>query len=255
MYAQYLDSIEAYANGIAAAIDGQTYQVRRITPRTSGSVLDSKPIGSVYAKITRSTSKALFENQTFDALIYEAEVDWRPLVLGDVLTEVGQKSDGASYVYAQHRITNQAFWARAEHVATISRPNAEIVDDPAVELESGWQWSQSTPGNDDYAGRTDATDAVLSLTNGVYSFGSGTAAKVPVGITPIARVSDSTGKDFAENAARTRFIMYVPPLPGIELQRIDRIDCGDVSYDVVMAFTNTVGLVGSACVIEQDDTP
>lgn len=255
MYTSYLDQIIATGNGIAASIEGQQYQVRRLTPRTNGSILDSKPIGTVFAKITRSTSKALFENQTFDSLIYEAEVDWRSLLLGDVLTEIGPKSDGASYVYAQHRITNEAFWARAEHVATISRPNAEIVDDPATELESGWTFSQTTPGNDDYAGRTDATDAVLSLTNGKYSFGGGIPARIPVGITPIARVSDSTGKDFAENVARTRFIMYVPPLPGVELQRIDRIDCGDASYDVVMAFTNTVGLVGSACVIEQDDTP
>lgn len=267
-YTSYLDRILSYGGGVEAGITGQRYDVRRLTERSNGSILTQAPvIPSFPVVLERTTSKKIIEDEPFSLVIFDGDCDYSKLQLGDVLSGSGLDPFGSasSFVYAQHRPTREALFVRTESVATITRPNAEAATDPiatpgAVPAAPGWTYGDYTPpsaGPNTYAGRDPATDLTLLLIAGQYSFGNGTPAQVPIGIAPVSRVGTSGGTQFAENLSQTRFYGYLPPMPGVTLQRLDRIDvpARGTSYVVSMTYADSVGLVGTVCVLEQDDQP
>jgi len=265
-YTSYLDRILSYGGGVEAGITGQRYDVRRLTQRSNGSILTQAPvIPSFPVVLERTTSKKIIEDEPFSLVIFEGDCDYSKLQLGDVLSGSGLDPFGSasSFVYAQHRPTREALFVRTESVATITRPNAEAATDPAsntTPVTSSVTFGDYTPpgaGPNTYAGRDPATDLTLSLIAGQFSFGNGPAAQVPIGIAPVSRVGTSGGAQFAENLSQTRFYGYIPPLPGVMLQRLDRIDvpARGASCVVSMTYANSVGLVGTVCVLEQDDQP
>ncbi len=250
--AEAQDQIYAQAQAIEASMNGQFCTVYRLMQRTSVSVL-KQPVLNAFPSQFALATRAQIESLTFDLKVFVGTCDFTMLQFGDILVD---NCSGDRYCFAQRRLLKEALFARVERTATITRPNSEINDDPPGSTEpqeTGWVWSQtSTQGQSDYAGRTAATDAILSLQTGTYSFGTGTPAQVPVGLQPIARVSDVTGKDFAENLGRTRFLLYIPPLPGVELQRLDRVDLGDMSCQIAMIYNSQAGFFGSICVVSED---
>ena len=262
----YLDSMMARQRGVRAAYRGLPYDVRRLSSASNVSVLSGRPLlAQLPVIMERVTSKDVIEDEPFSLVIFEGDCDWTKLQLGDVLSEYGTNAllDGATFVYAQHRPTREAIFVRTESVATITRPNAEAATDPAsntTPVTPSVTFGDYTPpgaGPNTYAGRDPATDLTLSLIAGQFSFGNGPAAQVPIGIAPVSRVGTSGGTQFAENLSQTRFYGYFPPLPGVTLQRLDRIDvpARGTSYVVQMTYANSVGLVGTVCVLEQDDQP
>lgn len=262
----YLDAMMARQHGVRAAYRGLLLDVRRLSPASNVSVLSGRPVLSQFPIIMeRVTSKDVIEDEPFSLVIFEGDCDWTRLQFGDVLSGSGLDPFGSasSFVYAQHRLTREAIFVRTESVATITRPNAEAATDPAsstTPVTPSVTFGDYTPpgaGPNTYAGRDPATDLTLLLIAGQFSFGNGPAAQVPIGIAPVSRVGTSGGTQFAENLSQTRFYGYVPPLPGVTLQRLDRIDvpARGTSYVVQMTYANSVGLVGTVCVLEQDDQP
>lgn len=249
--------------GKTAGKIGQTFAQRRLMPNSTGSIFIQAPITTQFPVMLTRAKKVDVEDEIFTLIALTATCDNRQLQLGDLLTETGYGAELTSYVYAQRRPMKPTIWMRTESVATITRPNAEAATDPAsntTPVTPSVTFGDYTPpgvGPNTYAGRDPATDLTLSLIAGQYSFGNGPAAQVPIGIAPVSRVGTSGGTQFAENLSQTRFYGYLPPMPGVTLQRLDRIDvpARGTSYVVQMTYANSVGLVGTVCVLEQDDQP
>jgi len=244
----YLDSILASAGGLAASVEGQRYDVRRLSSTSNVSVLSGRPvIAQFLAIMERVTSKDVIEDEPFSLVIFEGDCDYSKLQLGDVLSGSGTNAllDGATFVYAQHRPTREALFVRTESVATITRP----VDAPARAAVAVLPTTNAGPYivSDEEADVEEGPTAdgdILTLIAGVYAFqpAGSTPAQVPIGIEPTSRTGQSREDAQPTSSDATRFVGYTPALP---IQERDEIAVGSKRYLVLEATTRYSGFVGT----------
>jgi hypothetical protein len=249
-----LDQIVQLGNGIAADIYGQTYDVYRITPKTSGSQIAGAPvIRALTMSLERTTSKRILESSLFDLISYIGTVDNRRLALGDLCVENGYESPGGAYCFAQRRpFVGESIFVRCESPSAIERPypTAGGVEEQPT---SGW----TAPA--DYAAETMEGRMRLVLVNGLYEFVAAsdplaiTPASVPIGLAPEKRVRDGHKPALPTTLPRTFFQCYIPPLPGVQIVEHDVIKTLNADQFEVQEIFNTepVGLVGTFALIEK----
>jgi len=244
----YLDAILASASGLAASVEGQRYDVRRLSSASNVSVLSGRPVlAQLPVIMERVTSKDVIEDEPFSLVIFEGDCDWTRLQFGDVLSGSGLDPFGSasSFVYAQHRPTREALFVRTESVATITRP----VDAPARAAASALPTANAGPYivSDEEADVEEGPTAdgdVLTLTAGTYAFqpAGSTPAQVPIGIEPTSRTGQPREDAQPTSSDATRFVGYTPALP---IQERDEIAVGSKRYLVLEATTRYSGFVGT----------
>jgi hypothetical protein len=273
--AAYIDGKVQYGKGRAASVLGQTYNVFRNptnttnlpSPNINGSLTSSPPVLALYqAYVSRTTSKKLLENTVFDILVYEAKCDNRQLVIQDVLVQSGYENDGSVFTYAQRRPVPPyaSLFVRTESTCTITRPYPI----------SGQAAQQPTAGPREvkgWGGVTKQGEQFLTLVDGAYSFVGADdinpvtdlpylPATIYCGLQPSAKISD-TPKASAAGAIpttlyRERFGIYIPDLPGVVLNELDRVNGPNNDRFEIMLYHNsdTVGLTGYVTVCEKLST-
>ncbi len=239
---KYVDGKVQYGKGRAASVIGQTYDAFRLKETTNESIISGAPIYSQFpAKIQRTTKRFAIENNSFELLVYEFTCDKRKLELGDTLVETGYGSDGGIYVFAEERPLKPNLFVRAESMVSITRPSPY----------GGQAEQQPTSGaiyQPKYGGAPKATEKILTLTDGLYSFeASGTYAAVPSGLQPRTSVKGLHKIEMPTQVPQTEFANFLPLLPGIPAileNDIINYENGD-RYQVVESFTTgDTGLQG-----------
>lgn len=251
-----IDSAIQIGRGAAAAVLGQTYDVYRLGASTGGSVVTGVPQFTAYpARVRRSTMKVAIENAFFDALIYESTSDNRALVLQDVLVQTGYENDDSIFTFAQARPTRETIFVRTESAVTITRP----IPPAGAAAQQPLAGPVATLG---WGGIDKTNEQVLTLVNGLYAFDGLTAtpAVVYCGLQPLNRIKDTSTSTPAGKMPtalyREHFVIYIPDLPGIMLNELDRINFPNSDrYEVALYHTsNQTGLTGYICVCEKLST-
>lgn len=249
--ALYLDAVRQGLRGERARLYGEAYDVHRVTPQVSGSVVSAPPVlRGLPAEFVRTTSKAQVEGALFDALAYVASVDARPLLLGDIL--IGTKTDTGTYCFAQRRLNKPTICVRCESYATIKRPQTAI--DALGDLPPVGSFVAETGSSE----VNEATAAVLTLTNGQYAFSDPATpglvpAIVPIGVQPTARAMGMHAENEPTSTAVARFVTYVPPL-GIPLRPNDELEVTGVATYFVLSPSEAPNgeLVGTTCLATRE---
>jgi hypothetical protein len=252
-----LDGVIQTGRGVAAAVIGQTYDVRRLTAPTpaNGSVSSQTPVLTGFpARLRRTTSKLAIENAVFDLLCYEATCDNRELVLMDELTETGYEAmENGVYVFAQARPTRETLWMRTDANIAITRP-IPAVGQAAQQPSSGW-----VANTNGYGGVQKDTELVMTLTNGSYAFSSvgASPASIPCGLQPLNRIKD-TGTGVAAGKwptalYREHYLAYIPLLPGEQLSELDRLNFPNSDrYEIALIYSSEMtGIGGYILIVEK----
>jgi hypothetical protein len=239
--------------GASAAVTGQTYDVRRLDSKTSGSISNNKPVLPAFPASIKRIAKTKAENEIFGLLAYEATCNNLPLKIGDLCTETGYGEDGGVYYVAQKRPLRETIWMRAESAINITRPQGTA---GAVSQQPTPQQGWVVAPTGTWSGIAKNTEEVLTLTNGLYSFSSDPAASPAVvyaGLQPRPIVKPGTepklpgvGK-LATTLDIETFVIYLPLLPGEEVSEYDRIAFSQIGdrYEVHLVFTTAdTGLAG-----------
>lgn len=249
----------AQGRGAAAAVLGQSFDVRRMDANTTGSVSSNDPVlTGLPARIRRTTSKVMIENTTFDALVYNAMVDERQLQLQDLLTETGPGpyTDGGHFTFVQHRVTRETLWIRTESNCTITRPW------PAAGRSDQQPVSGATETMG-WGGTTKQGEQILTLTNGAYAFedaATATPATIYCGLQPMNKIGDTSRSTAAGKIPtaiyRERFCIYIPDLPGVMVNELDRINAPSTDRYEIMLYhsSDAIGLTGIIAICEKLST-
>ena len=231
--------IRSVGGGVPASVLGQFCTVYRISANTSGDVQASTPLLENFpAYFKRTTDKKIIESATFDLPVFRGLCDSTLLAFGDLVVD---NVTGDRFIFAQRRSLGPAIFLKVEHTALIRRPTY------------GQQTLSQSPGVSEYlgyGGRTQGSDQGLALRNGTFAFGF-QPTPVPIGLQPINRVSDSNTPQLGQQLATARFMMYVPPWPGIDIQRLDRFDLGSTSYQAMLVYESDVAVNGTVIIAEQ----
>lgn len=232
---------------------GQTYMIRRLDSKTNVSVSANRPVLThYYAKLKRTSSKELIENQTFELLTFVALCDNRRLNLLDQAYEFRYKAmPQGVYIVAQMRPPKPTIWVRAESNVTITRPRG-TAGDPSQQ-PSSMNVPIVSPG---WSGTAMQDEEVLTLTNGHYQFSSepgATAATVACGLSPNARMRDGNALDVPTEQYREEFLIYLPILDGELLNELDNVNFGlSDSYQIGKIYTSDLtGLAGYILKVEK----
>lgn len=255
---QEIDQAIQEGRGAAASVIGQTADVRRLDDTTNVSIANNTPVLANFPFIPHKASKKNIENTTFDILIFEATCDATYLQIGDLCTQTGFANDGSRFTVAQKRPTQKTLWVRTEANVSLSRPHpgaGAASQQPRV-------GAVATPG---YGGVWKKNDDQLQLASGLYTFTStpGTPAQVQCGLQPLNRVRDPSstfspgaGPQIPTALYREHFLAYVPLLPGVQVNELDRLHFGmSDAYEVVLIFTSEqTGLAGYVLIVEKMGT-
>jgi hypothetical protein len=247
-----IDQAIQAGRGAAASVLGQTYNVYRLSSAAQAGILTTTPVIVGYQAYLAKASKAKIENDTLELEVAQWTCDVTNLILGDVLVETGYKSEGSSWCFAQARPRRESLFVRVELAAKIYRPRiGNIIPAGTAAASPGAPFVSPTFASSDLSTRDP-----LTLVNGVYAFSqtpTDTPATVPVGIQLTARAGGTRGANSLPGSSATaRFVGYVPPL-GVALNQDDVIYIDDDhSYIVNLALTETVGLIGTVCILEEE---
>lgn len=208
--------------GKAASVYGQTYDVRRLNIATNGSVSSNPPIiRNFEASLTRA-KKIAVENEIFSLLCFDAECDNTRLQLMDELTETGYEAmPQGVYIVAQMRPMRSTLLMRADMTCTVSRPTptaglASAMPEPGTWIEQTGQGSVDK-----------SNEQILTLVDGLYAFANppvDTPATVQCQLQPLNRIRDGKILGVPAELYREHFLIYVPELPGEQLDELDRFN-------------------------------
>ncbi len=231
--------------GAAASVLGQTYNVYRLSPASSGQIVSGAPALTGFpATLTHWKNPKDIENQVFDALTFKAMCDNLYLQIGDILVGYGYGSDEAMYAVADLRPLKQTILIRCEQSSTVTRPTA-----PADTIVRNPNGPTDVTG---YNVVTKETEQSLVLTNGSYSFATtGTAAMVPFGLQPFNKLREYPESKLPTDTRREGFVGYLPLLPGVILEENDVISSGSAGdrYRIEQVYIAEFGLQGNVLLL------
>jgi hypothetical protein len=249
-----IDNVVQLGNQIEASILGQGFKVYRVTELTPPSgVLDGTPVASLFGEFEERAQRKILENQVFELLAFALTIDNRALIKGDLLQQVGYKSDGGVYCFAQYRPPNETIVVRVEGRAIIRR----FVDasKPIVDKVPG-TWALRTERAQD----TEKTADVLTQMDGRFVFAPARndpfPVVVPIGVQPTTRARPGRN-EVPSDVPVERFVGYIPPL-GIPLRDNDELemtDGSDVVYAIEQVYSSgDVGLAGTIALLSKEGT-
>ncbi len=230
---------------------GQTYDVRRLTPVTNGSISSNPRVLTAFAaRVFKTTSKAVIENETFALQVFVATCDNRKLLVGDLLTETGYEATANDvFTVAQIRPTFETLLVRTEANCSITNPRPHAG-------QSSQQPSSGSSAMSGYGGTDDASEWVLELVDGFYGFTNtpgATPASVQCGLTPLNRLKDGNDLGTPTDLPRAHYVVYVPNLPGQPLDTYHRIKFPNGDKYEILSFVNSesAGFQGYVCICEK----
>jgi hypothetical protein len=232
--------------GVVGAVVGQPMNVFRLSGATNGCIISGEPtLANFPANIRRITQKVAIEGEIFSLICMVSNCNNLPLQLQDVMVEYGYEAQtGGIYVFSQHRPMAETLWMRAESLVQITRPTP-----PAGNPQQ--QPTEGTSFIDAYGGTMNASDEVLTLTGGMYSFesespsGSVSPASIPCQLAQINRVQKDRALGTPTDQPAQRYLIYCPDLPGEQLQELDRIKFPNAdSYQVDSVYPGITGMTG-----------
>lgn len=251
--------------GIAAKHLGPPFSAYRVEAGNSGDWPSGwtlvSPSFPLFRRRFQSESKAEISIKAV-AQWYELIGNMEPFVLGDVFLQIdpayvprvsyGAGATAVSFTTVQfngiclawHPPVNKSLGARLDRRAQIYRPSA----DPALLLADNTLYWKSTFEN----------DQPLVLTNGVFAFGppgSGSGSFVPIGLISQHRNTNALFTPQTPGVTDlkpSRWMAYVPPLPGWSATEGDAIVCEDGSRFVISSpYAQEAGVVGNQLLIER----
>ncbi len=240
----HIDGRVQYARGKASRVVGQTYDVYRLSSKTSptGVVSASSRIAAnIRVQFEAKPSNREIEVSTgVKFLSYEGLLDVRKFTYGDVFVQRtdSYEYEGMTYVLMSRRPMPRIslFASAPKPYATLSRPESN----PA-HIDSG-RVPTSVPVKD--------REWPLTLSNGYYSFQqTGTPVSVPVGYS-FTRArgmpkSDTTLGELWDDTERSIWDMFVPNLKGQPLIPRDIVTGGNGDrYEIVAVQPMTAALYG-----------
>jgi hypothetical protein len=246
----YIDGKVQYGKGRAASVLGQTYNLWRLSDKSNGSVISGKPLFANVPLYLEKTSKSIVENQIFDLIAYEGVIDNRRLQKQDIFVETGYETDFGTYIFAQRRPVPpyKSIFMRAETYCFITRPYT-AAGAVAQQPPSGVLVQPA------YGGTTKGIEKYLTLNDGLYTFSEEAVAgaSIPCGIQPLNRVRDGSIPNVATKQYRTHHLVYVPLIPGEQLNEQDRINASASDrYEIMEVHsTDETGLSGYICIVEK----
>lgn len=239
-----IDGVIQEGRGVAAAVLGQTYNVYRLSDTSTGSILSGDPLYQSFpARIRKLPSRhKAIEGVIFELVAFESACNNLVLEIGDFLVEEGYGSTGSAYVVAEKRPTRETVLMRCETNCAIMHPYS-LAGTQAEQPTSGIVW------NDDYGGPEQLYDQNIVLQNGLYATDptyTMSPATIPCGLAPLNRIRDSKELGLPTEIPSTRFVMYVPLLPGYQISQNDKIKAENQdTYLVEQDYTSgDVGISG-----------
>lgn len=160
---------------------------------------------------------------------------------GPGATSVPGTTELDGFALAYHGLASPPYGGRVDHRVGIYRPLLT----PENETDGSTRWDT-----------THDADTPLVLTNGKYAWGTsgGVASFVPCGLGSNDRpgIRDEFGPDKIGIPPVTRWMGYLPPLPGYDPNPGDVVVTEfDARYTVVSAFRTQTGVVGSQLLLDQ----
>lgn len=238
------------SRGAAASVLGQTYNVYRLSDTTTGSIFDQAPVYSGFPMRVAKASRMKVEGETFALQVFEGLCDNMVLELGDVLVETGyQEEEGNQFIFAQRRPTRESIFVRAESSVSITRPRP-------YGGQAGQQPGSGVIPAPGYMGVSKASEWVLTLTNGSYTFTNSpnaVAAAVPAGLVQLNRIRDGRKPDLPSLLYREHFIVYLPLIPGEQINELDAFNFPNQDrYEGASIYTSEqTGLGGYIVIVEK----
>lgn len=224
------------ARGQAADEVGQSYNVYRLKPNSSGSIISPRSlvIANFPAKMEKNTKSIANEQSMVYEMLFEGMCDRNQLQLGDVLDEIGFRSDTGMYVLADARPLKPYMFVRVEILGGITRQASDQVG------------PEPTLGRGQYQGTSKSLEWISQLTNGLYSFvQSGTPAGIPMGIQMHRRMGKPAPVKIPTGSNLEEVFCYVPLLPGLTIQPTDVLsDQNGNRYEIHSVQVFTAGLEG-----------
>jgi hypothetical protein len=242
----YFDNILQYGLGIGANVQGQLYDLYRVTNKTpSAGVLSGLPLFTNVPISLRKSPKTVIEGESFSLL-----TDDGIMQLGDILVE--QTTPNGYYAVAQLRPLAPTLFVRVEQTATLVR------DIP----EGGSLAEQPQSGvifNNNYGGTTAKSSNYAQCVNGIFTFtaSASSAAAFPINLTPTQRVKELRHPDLPDQLPNQQYIAYIPYLPGLDKEETDKLvmmDGSGTGYEIVQIYDSLgTGLSGSICIVNEVD--
>lgn len=264
---RYLDSKVQYGRGKAAGVYGESYNVYRVTTQ-SGSYLDGPPVISDFAVSPVTAKKTSIENESFRLQIFDGTCDNTKLKLGDILVETHVFDDRQpdKIVFAQRRpFKGRSLFVRTEANITITRPQplgGQSGQQPMAEPGTAAAVIKA-PG---YIGLTKQNENGLLLSNGGYFFTNNAQfnepqinsplsglAGVPAALLQLNRIRDATLPKIPTALFREHFVIWLPPLNGVQIQELDRLNFPNSDrYETASVYTSDMtGLIGYVCICDK----
>ena len=247
----HIDSRVQYARGAAAKVMGQTYDVFRLSAKTSPTGIVS-PSSQIAANVriqfeAKPSNREIEVSTSIKFLSYEGLMDVRKFTYGDVFVqrEDSYEYEGMTYVLMSRRPAPRIslFAAAPKPYATISRPESN----PA-HIDSG-RAPQSVPIKD--------REWPLTLSEGYYSFQqTGTPVSIPVGYS-LSRLRDFPRSDTSlgqlwDDTRRSTWDMFIPNLKGQPLIPRDIITGGNGDrYEITAVQPLTASIYGQFVAISR----
>lgn len=237
--------------GKAADKLGAPFDVYRLSVTSGGNFLASgNKIKSGYPVLTRPASLGAHKEGVVSAGIIEYNLvgDFTDFLVGDIFVSVDTAygagktvAPGApagsiqGFCLTQHASIRKAIGARINDTAQIYRLNK------GVDPEGYWS---STLDN----------AAPLVLSAGSFAIASGTAAKIPIQLSPILRpYGERVIEKEPSNTRQAAYMAFVPPLPGFHFRSGDRLVARDgARYVVAVPGGQDVGAVGSTLFLQRE---
>lgn len=237
--------------GKAAKKLGSPYDVYRVELGSSGDFVSAphKVASDVLVLAKPSSLAAHKDGVVANGLVeYNLIADLSSFKVGDVFVNVDQffgtghtrsvSAPAGSYqgfCLTQHASIRKAIGCRLNDTAQVYRLNK------GVDADGYWSAEFSNSNS-------------LRLVSGVFSFGAGVAAKIPIQLAPVLRpYGDRVIDKEPSNIRQSAYMAFVPPLPGFHFREGDRLIASDgARYVVVVPGGQDVGAVGFQMFLQRE---
>jgi hypothetical protein len=243
-----LNNLLQYGQGLGAQIEGQPYNLYRVTNLTpAGGILSGLPLYTNVPVVMRKAAKTVIEGESFSILTMNGMCDNRQMQLGDVLVEQNSV-ENAYYAVAQMRPLMPTLFVRCEQTCIIQRPIAE--GGAFAQMPQSGSIFQSN-----YGGTTDASSTYVMCTNGVFTYADdeANAASFPIGLTPTQRIKSMRKPDFVNQLPDQQYIAYIPYIPGLGIAEADNLLLSNgQQFEIVQMYDSEgTGLSGYICIVNE----
>jgi len=235
-----VDNALREALGQGVPVIAEFYDVYRINPLSTGQWIDpsNRVIQGFNARIVYNPPTTLKEQVLLYKMAYSGMCDTRALQIGDVLVQTGPTltgiPDGRIFILADVQPLMAPLFFRTEIPGSITRPHSPLtVSEPLL-------------GDGGEARTTKQTEWLVTLSQGLFDVtADGPACSIPMGIALRERGGGKQEIKYPTAAPRGELDIFVPELPGLQLQVNDMVsDSHGNRFRVTVVALYDVGVRG-----------